>query len=158
MQAGSIGDVIISDTSCLLAFYEIGEMSILQRVCGKIITTSAVQREFELLLPSWIVVCDPPEESIRYIQERFKLDPGETTAIALALSHPDSMLIIDEVAGRRVAKELGIQITGTLGILLEAKRRGIVSTMHPLIRKLQASNFRMSKTLIAAILTEAEEN
>ena len=158
MRVGSLSEIIISDTSTLLALYEIGEISVLQRMFGKIVTTSTVQREFEYPLPSWIVVRDPPTEEVRRVQEQFKLDLGETTAIALALSLPESTLLIDETAGRHAAKKLGIQITGTLGILLIAKEQGIVSTIRPLIQKLQDNNFRMSETLIAEVLTDAGEN
>ena len=150
--------VIISDTSTLLAFYEIGEMSILRERYGKIVTTPTVQREFQYPLPSWIDVSEPTEENVRHVQEQFKLDSGEITAIALALSHPKSTLIIDEMAGRRAAQALGIEVTGTLGILLKAKEQGIVSTIRPLIQKLQDNNFRMSETLIAEVLIEAGEN
>jgi predicted nucleic acid-binding protein len=149
---------IISDTSCLLVFHEIGEMLLLQKMYGKITITSAVQREFEYPLPSWIVVCDPPEENVRLVRERFKLDPGEVTAIALALSLPHSTLIIDEAAGRQAARELGIRITGTLGILLKAKKQGYVVAIRPLIQKLQSVGFRMGETLINDILKESGEN
>ena len=151
-------ETIISDTSSLLAFYEIGEMSVLQKMYSRIATTSAVQREFEYPLPTWIVVREPLEEHVHNVRQRYKLDSGEITAIALALSIPASTLIIDEAAGRRVAQELGIQVTGTLGILLKAKKQGIIPAVRPLIRKLQAVNFRMGEPLITAILTEAGEN
>ena len=151
-------ETIISDTSSLLAFHEIGEMPLLQRMYTTITTTSTVQREFEYPLPPWIFVREPLEEDVRCVQERFKLDPGEVTAIALALSLPGSTLIIDEAAGRRAARELGIRMTGTLGILLKAKNQGIIPAVRPLLQKLQAANFRMSETLITAILTEAGEN
>jgi predicted nucleic acid-binding protein len=157
MRREQMDKVIISDTSTLLAFYEIGEMSILQRRYGKIVTTPTVQREFQYPLPSWVEVSEPTEENVRYVQERFKLDLGETTAIALALSHSKSTLIIDEMAGRRAAQELGIEVTGTLGILLKAKKQGIISAIRPLIQKLQNNNFRMSETLIAEVLIEANE-
>jgi predicted nucleic acid-binding protein len=150
-------ETIISDTSSLLAFHEIGELSILQRMYGEITTTSAVQREYEYPFPAWIVVREPLAEYVQCVQQRFKLDPGEVTAIALALTLPKSVLVIDEAAGRRAAHELGIQITGTLGILLKAKKRGIIAAVRPLIRKLQAINFRISEPLITAILTEADE-
>jgi predicted nucleic acid-binding protein len=151
-------ETIISDTSSLLAFHEIGEMAILQKMYTNVTTTPTVRREFEYPLPTWIIVREPLEEYVRCVQERFKLDSGEVTAIALALSLPESTLIIDEAAGRRAARELGIQMTGTLGILLKAKKRGVIPAVRPLIRKLQAINFRMNETLIAAILTEAGEN
>jgi len=151
-------ETIISDTSSLLAFYEIGAMPVLQRMYSRIATTSAVQKEFEYPLPTWVVVCEPLEEHVQSVRQRFKLDLGEITAIALALSLPKSTLIIDEAAGRRVAKELGIQVTGTLGILLKAKKQGIIPAVRPLIRKLQAVNFRMGVPLITAILSEAGEN
>jgi predicted nucleic acid-binding protein len=151
-------ETIISDTSCLLAFYDIGEMPLLHKMYGEIVTTSTVQREFGHPLPPWIVVREPSEEFVRSVRMQFTLDPGEITAIALALSIPESTLIIDEVAGRRAASQLGIRMTGTLGILLKAKKQGVISSIRPLIQKLRSVKFWMSESLIREILIEADEN
>ena len=72
-------------------------------------------------------------------------------------SLPKSTLIIDEAAGRQAAKALGVRITGTLGILLKAKKQGQVTAIRPLIRKLESINFRMSETLIADVLVQTDE-
>ena len=55
------------------------------------------------------------------------LDKGEASSIALALEIKDSMLIIDETKGRRIAKSYNIDIIGTIGILLLADNRGLIS-------------------------------
>jgi predicted nucleic acid-binding protein len=52
------------------------------------------------------------------------LDAGESEAIVMALEWPADLLIMDESSGRTMARKLNIRITGTLGVLLKAKRDG----------------------------------
>jgi predicted nucleic acid-binding protein len=66
-------------------------------------------------------------------------------------------LIIDERKGRTIAQEMGLFTIGILGILVEAKRMGIISLVQPLIEKLKKVDFRMSAALIENILKMAGE-
>ena len=84
------------------------------------------------------------------------LDAGEATSIALASEHK-SLLIIDELKGRKAAKKLGISVAGSLGILVAAKRRGYIKEVKPLIEKIQKTNFRISKKLVDRILEKVNE-
>jgi len=83
---------------------------------------------------------------------------GEATSIALASADQNSLLIIDESKGRKVAKEMGIQITGTLGILVTAKQKGYIKAVKPIIAKIQQTNFRISENLIRVVLEKVNES
>ncbi|MEO8209846.1 MAG: DUF3368 domain-containing protein [bacterium] len=76
------------------------------------------------------------------------MDKGEASSIALSLEQKDrTLLIIDERKGRKVAKDLGINILGTIGIILKAKENGKINSLKEIIKKLESSQFRMSKQL-----------
>jgi predicted nucleic acid-binding protein len=141
---------IVSDTSCLILFYKIGEMDLLQKVYGQIIITGTVSQEFRRPLPDWISVQDPKTNLHQGLMSF--LDEGEATSIALALEFADALLIIDESKGRRVAKELGVKITGSLGIIMAAKEKGIIQSVKPIIDKIKETNFRISDDLLNKIL------
>ena len=85
------------------------------------------------------------------------LDLGESEAIVLADTLPNSLLLMDERKGRQIASSMGIRIIGTLGILLQAKKIGLVEYIKPLLDTLINENIRISETLYNAILEQAEE-
>ena len=86
------------------------------------------------------------------------MDKGEAIAISLASEHENSLLIIDEVKERKAAKELGIPVTGSLGVLIAAKKKEHIQAIKPLIEKIQKTNFRISKELIERVLDKANES
>lgn len=81
------------------------------------------------------------------------LDPGEIAAIHLAMAEFDSLLLIDEAAGRAVASRLAVANTGTLGVLLAAAREGLID-LRVSLDSLQRTNFRISQALIEKLLVE----
>jgi predicted nucleic acid-binding protein len=84
------------------------------------------------------------------------LDPGERTAITLAQYKPDTLLLIDEVAGRIEVSRRGIRTTGTLGVLRAAALREFLDLPTALARLLE-TNFRVSMELVSALLAEDAE-
>lgn len=114
---------ILSDTSCLILLEKIGELDLLHKTFGEIIITQAIADEFGLALPAWILVQNPVNKNYRKILQA-TVDGGEASAIALAVELPDCLLIIDDLKGRNLAKAIGIKVTGTLGVILEAKLSG----------------------------------
>ena len=88
---------------------------------------------------------------------RLTVDAGEAEAITLA-SQLQTRLIIDDVAGRRVADSLGIEVTGTLGVLLLAKQRSLVERVDTLINALLSEDFYLSAPLVAEVLRLAQED
>jgi len=73
------------------------------------------------------------------------------------LERVDPVVILDDALARRYAEVLKIRLTGTLGILLDAKRRGLVSSVTPLLDDLQRLGFRLSDQTRRAVLRMAEE-
>jgi predicted nucleic acid-binding protein len=149
-------NVIVSDTSCLILFYKIGELDLLKKLFGKLHTTDIVLKEFNQPIPDWIEVLQLKTDMHKGLSGY--LDAGEATSIALASEYEESLLIIDEIKGRKAAKEMGISVTGSLGVLITAKKKGHLKSVKPIIEKIQKTNFRISENLIERVLEKVNES
>lgn len=147
---------IVSDASCFILLEKIGSLYLLQKLYGTVITTPEVLAEFGSPLPSWVNVKSPSNKSFQASIETV-LDKGEASTIALAMEHKHCLLIIDELKGRRLATQLGLEVIGTLGLLAEAKAAGHISLVKPLLLRIRQTNFRLSNELEKVILTKAGE-
>lgn len=84
---------------------------------------------------------------------------GEAEAITLALELNAELLIIDESPGRAITRQYGIKITGVLGVLLEAKRRGLIVAVKPLMEQLiNEVEFWVSRQVYETVLQAADES
>ena len=77
---------------------------------------------------------------------------------ALALETPDSISVLDDALARQVAGALHLRFTGTLGILIDAKRAGIIPAVRPLLDQLQSLGFRVAAHTRAAVLKLTSES
>jgi uncharacterized protein len=89
--------------------------------------------------------------------ERFGLGLGEQAVLSLALASSDPLVVLDDAAARTAASELGLSVTGTLGILLLAKQRGLLATLAPVLAGLERCGFRLAAALRARVLDLADE-
>ncbi len=150
--------VIISDASCLIALDEIGQIEILKSVFSKMVTTQEVSAEFGKELPTWISV-KTLQNSAKRNELELVLDAGEASAIALALENPkQSILIVDEKKGRKIAMHHNLEIIGTLGVLLLAKQNGVIPSVKNLVAELTRKKFRFTQAVVNQILEEANES
>ncbi|MFB2838283.1 DUF3368 domain-containing protein [Floridanema evergladense] len=85
------------------------------------------------------------------------LGAGEQEAIALAVEIPDSLVILDDGLARRYAKTLGVQLTGTLGVILKGKQSGYLSEIMPVLDRLDSLGFRLDSSTRASVLRLAGE-
>jgi predicted nucleic acid-binding protein len=86
------------------------------------------------------------------------LGPGEAEVLLLALESRDATVILDDLLARRVAQAMEIRLTGTLGLLVDAKRAGLIPAVSPLLDRLHALRFRLAAPTRAAILKLAGED
>jgi len=98
--------------------------------------------------PSWLAISAAADAG-RDLPSQ--LDDGERAAIALALSLKADLVLMDDRAGVAVASALGLNVTGTIGMLDRAASRGFIE-IGPVIARLQATNFRYPPHLLAALL------
>lgn len=85
------------------------------------------------------------------------LGPGETEVLMLALEMRGAVVVLDDAPARELAEILDLRLTGTLGLLLDAKRAGLVSTVRPVLERLQSLRFRLASRTFSAVLRLAGE-
>lgn len=147
---------IISDTSCFIILTNIGELDLLQKVYGQIVTTVEVASEYGERLPDWVRIESAQDKYRQEILE-MQVDNGEASAIALALETPGCTIIIDDYRARKVAQRLGINYTGTVGDIIKAKLNGIILSIKPLLEKIRQTDFRITEEIERQALKEAGE-
>jgi predicted nucleic acid-binding protein len=142
MPANFSGKVIISDTSCLIALTNTGHFDVLKEIFGTVVITPEVLGEYGDPLPEWITVQSASDANrIKLIQNT--LDLGEASSIALALETQNSLLILDDGLARIYALDMGLEITGTLGLLIAAYEQGVISDITAVIQELKNVDFRL---------------
>jgi len=149
-------NAVISDTSCLIVLTNIDELQLLHQLYGEVITTSEVVTEYGASLPEWFKILDPTDKG-RLKDLEHELDKGEASAITLALELKDVTIILDDYKARKIAVHLGLEVTGTLGVMIKARKKGIISSIKPLLSKLKATNFRLSEELEMLAIKESGE-
>jgi len=86
------------------------------------------------------------------------LDEGEAEAIVLALEANANLVLLDDREARLQAKRLGLRVTGTLGILLRAKKLRLIENSREELNKLKETGFHISVSLEEEVLKAAEES
>lgn len=147
--------LVVTDTSCLIALDRIGQIDILPALFV-VHAPPAVMEEFGRR-PPWLHI-EPVSDPDRVEALLDRVDRGEAETIALAESYADVRLLIDEKKGRRVARELGLRVTGTAGILLAAKTAGLIREVRPHLDALiHEHKFRLGERHYERVLREAGE-
>jgi len=157
----------ISNTSPLQYLHQIGELDLLPRLFRRIVVPGAVEAELAAgralghVLPdvrglSWVDVRRDIRAS-RTILARGDLGAGEREVLWLATAIPGSMVLLDDGDARRAAFALDIPVSGTLGILLFAKQKGLIGLVRPRLDLLEEARFRMASGLRASVLNRAGE-
>jgi predicted nucleic acid-binding protein len=147
---------IISDTSCFIILTNIGELELLHKAYGEIITTIEIATEYGETLPDWVEIKKVTDTHKQQLLE-LQIDKGESSAIALALEIPESTVILDDYKARKIASRLGINYTGTIGIIIKAKLKGIIPSIKPILEKIKHTDFRLSIEIELQALKEANE-
>jgi predicted nucleic acid-binding protein len=139
----------IADSTCLIGLERIGKLDLLKFLFEPILIPPKVQEEFGITV-EWLNVQTPSNQMLVNAL-KFVVDEGEAEAIALALEK-DWRLIVDDRKARTWAKRLGIKVIGTAGILVRAKRAGLVPSVKPLLESLKQTGFHLSPDLVTEVL------
>ena len=130
--------IVVSDTSPLTALLTVREAELLPRLFQEVVIPTAVETELRrshATLPGWLKIL--PAQNVAKVSAYAQLvDAGEAEAIALAEEIKADRLLIDERKGRRLAREHGLPVVGLLGVVLLAKRAGLIPSARTLLDRL----------------------
>jgi len=157
--------IVISDSSPLISLAVIEKLDLLGELYEEIYAPTAVFQE--------VVRTDKPfaRELKLFLNGRTEevknkmavrmlsgdIGAGEAEAIVLALERWPAVVLIDDLKARRFAKMNGLDVIGTMGILLKAKKDGLIKEIKPLISELVLNGIRISKKIMEITLQVAQE-
>jgi predicted nucleic acid-binding protein len=143
--------IVVSDTSPLIAFASLEKLTVLKELFRRVSIPQAVYEELsrkgQFPFEEWIYV-----EKIQNIELyrvlRVDLGPGESESLCLGAEKKADLILLDDKGARKKASLLQLQKTGTLGILVQARKRGLISAVRTEIEKLESDiDFRISPAL-----------
>ena len=159
--------VVVADASPLIFLSRLGLLHLLSDLYGIVLVPRAAHSEvtadeeasgaLAVRDADWIQVADPTENQPLQQAAQEELDAGEAAAIRLALERDADLLLIDERQGRRVARRLGLEIKGTLGILVASRREGLLEELRPILEKLIEVGAWVTEDLVRATLEAVGE-
>ena len=159
---------IVSNTSPLINLAMIGELELLHKLYDTICIPQAVYDEIvvqgngqagdeQIKNSSWIQVQTIKNELL--VQSLLlELDKGEAEAIALAVETSAHLVLLDEKRGRTIAAHFKVRHLGLLGVLVQAKRTGLIPVVKPLIDHLRHhAGFWIDNKLYHYVLNSVNE-
>lgn len=160
--------MVVSNSSALINLARIGKLELLRDLYGEVCIPEAVWQEAvvegegqagasEIKSAPWIKAQRVKNtELVKALRQ--ELDPGEAEAIALALETQAELLLMDERLGRDTARHLGLPFTGLIGLLVEAKRKGLIPNVKGEVNALRdIAGFRIADSLYRQVLRDEEE-
>jgi predicted nucleic acid-binding protein len=159
---------IISNTSPLQYLHQLGLLDALHKLVGALVIPQAVVDELavgralgydlpDLTQLDWIIIRPLGEANAQLSLPRLGRGETEVIQLALASNAEDVIVILDDALARRATEEFGLKLTGTLGIILDAKRAGLISAVAPFLDRLEALGFRLADQTRSAVLKVAGE-
>ena len=148
--------LIVADAGPLIVLSQLGEPGLLPRVFGKVCITQVVHAgAIAEALTGWLHV--EPVDMGSWAPLNPDIDPGEASSICLAERHADCLLIIDDKAGRQEASARGLRFVGLVGVLREARVRGFIPRLRPLLDRLRGAGYYLSDDLTRRVLETVGE-
>lgn len=148
-----MADPAVVNASPLIYLARGGCFDLLQVASSTVLIPDAVDGEIRRRGPNdpaiiaidgaaWVlVVPDPPVPTVIHAWD---LGPGESAVLAWAQAHPGTEAVLDDLAARRCAAAIGVPVRGTLGLLLTARRRGIIPAARPLLERMRSAGMYLS--------------
>lgn len=157
--------IIVSDTTPLISLMKVNRLDLLEKLYGSVFIPKAVFNELTLnrkfateanvISTAEFITCKEITDitALKILQRVTLLDLGESEAIILAQELNADALLMDEAKGRKVAEQLGIKLSGTLGVLIDGFDVGLLKAaeVNECIDTLQRYGRRISGDLIKFI-------
>lgn len=160
----------------MIALARIGQLSLLPRLFSHVLLTDLVANELTLgvftdtavlrdaLAADWLETVQTTDQDLLQCRDWVNLhqiDMGEASALVLASTHAalgdDVLIVIDDARGRQAAQHASLNILGTAGLLILAKKANMIAEVKPLLLALQAAQYFLSERLLQAVLKLADE-
>lgn len=153
--------IVVVDSGPLILLAQVHRLDLLRGLFQKVLIPDAVYHEvvergadrpgaIEVAGATWIEVVST--DALGLARELDGLGAGERAALMLAIDRHADLVVCDDRRGRRTAVDLGLTVTGTLGVLLLAHRRGLLDNAATAIRQVVASGLRISDQLLKQVL------
>ena len=161
-----MGRKLVLNASPLTALGKLSALSLLERLCSDLVIPEGVVRELgegSHADPARIWVDGAGARAVWRLEKipptvsSWDLGQGETEVISWAYLNPGYEAIVDDRAARNCALSLGIPVRGTIGILILAKKEGVLPQVKPLLNQLIASGFRIAPDLLQTAHKLADE-
>lgn len=147
--------IVFSNTTPIIALSSIQKLDLLPQLFGEIHVVDTVVEECakggKILVPDltkldWLHCVESKNFASNPLL--MVLDNGEKHTIEAALAMQANYAIIDEKLGRNLADYLGLNVTGTLGILLKAKQQNKISSFSSCVKAMQQQGIRYNNQLV----------
>jgi predicted nucleic acid-binding protein len=152
--------IVVSDTSPITALISIRHIELLRDLFTEVLVPEAVRAELlrgHSSLPDWLQTHRVSDLTI-VTRLAATVDIGEAEAIALAKEIKADRLLIDERKGRQLAKAEGVDVIGLVGVVLLAKRKGLVRSGREIIERLiQEAGVYLEPELVNSALKQIGE-
>lgn len=154
--------LIVADTSPLIALARIDRLSLLESFFEQVLVPQIVAHEWmghegldaERLTSALgrTILAVPATESVTRSASLLRdLDIGEAYAVALA-AEMTLPILVDDMKGRKAAKRLGIEVLGSMSILIQGKKAGLIDQVAPDLERLRISGYWLSQDLVDRVL------
>jgi predicted nucleic acid-binding protein len=155
---------IVINTSPLIALNRMGALDIIGKLLCEFLCPDEVKTEIEagaaqgypVIAPSWLKVMPLAAPLSPLVLA--SLDSGEAAVIQLALEQGIPRVCIDEVKGRRAALSAGLQVVGSLGLVIRAKSAGLIAEIRPLIEQATKAGIHYHPELVRQVLVAVDES
>jgi uncharacterized protein len=160
--------IVVCDSSPIIGLSAVARLPLLQQLYGRILIPKSVARDIargspeppgrtDLESSDWITIQEVGDSVLLRVLDG-ELDRGEAEALALAFELRAELLLVDERRARKVAARLGLNVVGVLGVLVEAKEKGLLSEVRPVFDDLMTrAGFRIKTGLYSAVLRAVGE-
>ena len=155
-----MNDLWVVNASPVIVLATVGRLALLESMCTELLIPESVVAE---------ILAGPPADPARRAIEdgwgsrvaveciapdllEWGLGMGETAVLAMALDRKPATVVLDDAAARTAARVLGIEVLGTVGVILRAKRRSVISSAADILKSLQAGGLWLNDDMIRSAL------